>query len=126
MGFYSFPLFALFMCFIKNKTVFFYHFQNTWTSAQGKIDISLNNLIPHTRGDAQKSSLPLNQLTSPTSPTNSGFPSQMTMMNNNNTHSMFTNSSINYFHSIFTISSSFSFRISALPTHGVGSRPILK
>ncbi|CAF4261056.1 unnamed protein product, partial [Rotaria magnacalcarata] len=42
---------------------------NTWTSTQGKIDISLNNLIPHTRGDAQKSSLPLNQLLSPTSPT---------------------------------------------------------
>ncbi|CAF1152572.1 unnamed protein product [Adineta ricciae] len=81
-------------------------FNNTWTSAHGKIDISLNNLIPHTRGDAQKSSLPLNQLTSPTSPTNSGFPSQMMMMNNNNIHSMFPNST--------------------LPTHGVGSRPILK
>ncbi|CAF1564692.1 unnamed protein product [Adineta ricciae] len=81
--------------------------QNTWTSAHGKIDISLNNLIPHTRGDAQKSSLPLNQLTSPTSPTNSGFPSQMMMNNNNNnTHSMFPNST--------------------LPTHGVGNRPILK
>lgn len=41
-------------------------FNNTWTSTQGKIDISLNNLIPYTRGDPQKSSLPLNQLTSPT------------------------------------------------------------
>jgi len=39
---------------------------NTWSSAQGKLDISLNNLIPHTRGDPQKSFLPLNQLTSPT------------------------------------------------------------
>ncbi|UJR37787.1 hypothetical protein I4U23_030478 [Adineta vaga] len=48
-------------------------FNNTWTSTQGKIDISLNNLIPHTRGDAHKSSLPLNQLTSPTSPTNMDF-----------------------------------------------------
>jgi len=43
-------------------------FSNTWSSAQGKLDISLNNLIPHTRGDSQKTSLPLNQLTSPTSP----------------------------------------------------------
>ncbi|CAF4626996.1 unnamed protein product, partial [Rotaria magnacalcarata] len=56
---------------------------------QGKIDISLNNLIPHTRGDAQKSSLPLNQLLSPTSPTSGGF-SPSSMMNNN-TQSMFSN-----------------------------------
>jgi len=41
-------------------------FNNTWSSAQGKLDISLNNLIPHTRGNSQKNSLPLNQLTSPT------------------------------------------------------------
>jgi hypothetical protein len=47
-------------------------FNNIWTSAQGKLDISLNNLIPYTRGDPQKSNLSLNQLTSPTSP---GFPS---------------------------------------------------
>jgi hypothetical protein len=39
---------------------------NTWSFAQGKLDISLNNLIPHTRGNSQKNSLPLNQLTSPT------------------------------------------------------------
>jgi hypothetical protein len=42
---------------------------NIWSSAQGKLDISLNNLIPHTRGDPQKNSLPLNQLTSPTNST---------------------------------------------------------
>ncbi|CAF4993418.1 unnamed protein product, partial [Rotaria magnacalcarata] len=58
---------------------------------QGKIDISLNNLIPHTRGDAQKSSLPLNQLLSPTSPTSGGFPPSSMM--NNNTQSMFSNAS---------------------------------
>ncbi|CAF4643439.1 unnamed protein product [Rotaria sp. Silwood1] len=63
--------------------------QNTWSSAQGKIDISLNNLIPHTRGDAQKTSLPLNQLLSPT---NSG--SSSSMMMNKNTQSMFSNSSL--------------------------------
>jgi hypothetical protein len=40
---------------------------NTWSSAQGKLDISLDNLIPHTRGNSQKNSSPLNQLTSPTS-----------------------------------------------------------
>ncbi|CAF4591538.1 unnamed protein product, partial [Rotaria sp. Silwood2] len=39
---------------------------NTWSSAAGKLDISLNNLIPHTRGDQQKTSLTLNQLTSST------------------------------------------------------------
>ncbi|CAF4391209.1 unnamed protein product, partial [Rotaria magnacalcarata] len=66
-------------------------FNNTWTSTQGKIDISLNNLIPHTRGDAQKSSLPLNQLLSPTSPTSGGFPPSSMM--NNNTQSMFSNAS---------------------------------
>ncbi|CAF0868120.1 unnamed protein product [Adineta ricciae] len=44
-------------------------FNNTWSSAQGKLDISLNNLVPYTRGNSQKSSVPLNQLTSPTSPT---------------------------------------------------------
>ncbi|UJR08460.1 hypothetical protein I4U23_012730 [Adineta vaga] len=60
-------------------------FNNTWSSAQGKLDISLTNLIPHTRGNFQKSSLPLNQLTSPTSPTNSGFPSF-----NANTQSIFS------------------------------------
>ncbi|CAF3579233.1 unnamed protein product [Rotaria socialis] len=65
--------------------------KNTWTSTQGKIDISLNNLIPHTRGDAQKSSLPLNQLLSPTSSTSGGFPSSAMM--NNNTQSMFSNAS---------------------------------
>ncbi|CAF3530778.1 unnamed protein product [Rotaria sp. Silwood1] len=64
-------------------------FNNTWSSAQGKIDISLNNLIPHTRGDAQKTSLPLNQLLSPT---NSG--SSSSMMMNKNTQSMFSNSSL--------------------------------
>ncbi|CAF1179052.1 unnamed protein product [Rotaria sordida] len=63
--------------------------QNTWSSAQGKIDISLNNLIPHTRGDAQKTSLPLNQLVSPT---NSGPSSSMMM--NKNTQSMFSNTSL--------------------------------
>ncbi|CAF1401949.1 unnamed protein product [Adineta steineri] len=78
--------------------------QNTWTSAQGKIDISLNNLIPHTRGDPHKNSLPLNQLTSPTSPTNSDFSSLMMM--NNNTQSIFSNST--------------------LPMNGSGNRPILK
>jgi len=46
---------------------------NTWSFAQGKVDISLNNLIPHTRGGSQKSSLPLNRLTSPTN-TQSIFP----------------------------------------------------
>ncbi|CAF4460348.1 unnamed protein product, partial [Rotaria sp. Silwood2] len=63
---------------------------NTWSSAQGKIDISLNNLIPHTRGDPQKSSLPLNQLISPT---NIGS-SSSSMMTNKNTQSMFSNSSL--------------------------------
>lgn len=68
-------------------------FHNTWSSAQGKIDISLNNLIPHTRGDAHKSSLPMNQLTSPTSPTSTTFPtsSSMTMMQTGS-QSMFPNS----------------------------------
>ncbi|CAF4174735.1 unnamed protein product [Rotaria sp. Silwood2] len=65
-------------------------FNNTWSSAQGKIDISLNNLIPHTRGDPQKSSLPLNQLISPT---NIGS-SSSSMMTNKNTQSMFSNSSL--------------------------------
>ena len=51
---------------------------NLWSSAQGKLDISLNNLIPHTRGDFQKSSLPLNQLTSPT---NSTFNTQSVFSN---------------------------------------------
>jgi len=59
-------------------------FSNTWSSAQGKLDISLNNLIPHTRGNSQKNSLPLNQLTSPTSPTNSGFNTQSIFSNFNN------------------------------------------
>jgi len=45
-------------------------FNNTWSFAQGKVDISLNNLIPYTRGDPHKNSLPLNQLTSPTNPGN--------------------------------------------------------
>jgi len=49
---------------------------NTWSSAQGKLNISLDNLIPHTRGNSQKTSLTLNQLTSPTSP-NQKFPPQM-------------------------------------------------
>lgn len=49
--------------------------RNTWSSAQGKLDISLNNLIPHTRGDPQKNSMPLNQITSPTSPIDSAFSS---------------------------------------------------
>lgn len=57
------------------------------------MDISLNNLIPHTRGDPQKNSLPLNQLISPTSPTGSGFSSPSGM--NNNQQSMFSNSCIN-------------------------------
>lgn len=51
---------------------------NTWSSAQGKLDISLNNLIPHTRGNTQKSTLPLNQLTSP-------------INSNYNTQSIFSN-----------------------------------
>ncbi|CAF1177924.1 unnamed protein product [Rotaria sordida] len=42
--------------------------QNIWSSAAGKLDISLNNLVPHTRGNSQKTSLTLNQLTSPTTP----------------------------------------------------------
>lgn len=46
---------------------------NIWSSAQGKLDISLNNLIPHTRGNTQKSSLPINQLTSPTQSIFSNF-----------------------------------------------------
>ncbi|CAF1193101.1 unnamed protein product [Adineta steineri] len=62
-------------------------FNNTWSSAQGKLDISLNNLIPHTRGDPHRNGLPLNQLTSPTSPTSSGFPSF-----NANTQPIFSNS----------------------------------
>lgn len=33
-----------------------------WSSVQGQLDISLNNLIPHTRGDSPKTSVPLNQL----------------------------------------------------------------
>lgn len=74
-------------------------FHNTWSSAQGKIDISLNNLIPHTRGDPQKSSLPMNQLTSPTSPTNMAFPTSTSM-------TMFPNS--------------------AFPMGGSGTRPTLK
>jgi len=61
-------------------------FNNTWSSAQGKLDISLNNLIPHTRGGPHKSSLPLNQLTSPTSATNPPFSSF-----NTNTQSLFSN-----------------------------------
>lgn len=71
-------------------------FNNTWSSAQGKIDISLNNLIPHTRGDPQKNSLPLNQLTSPTSPTT----------NNSFSPAMFPQST--------------------LPFNGSGNRPVLK
>ncbi|CAF2715841.1 unnamed protein product [Rotaria sp. Silwood2] len=58
---------------------------NTWSSAAGKLDISLNNLIPHTRGDQQKTSLTLNQLTSPTSPTKSDF-----SILNTNTQSIFS------------------------------------
>ncbi|CAF2534693.1 unnamed protein product [Rotaria sp. Silwood2] len=58
---------------------------NTWSSAAGKLDISLNNLIPHTRGDHQRTSLTLNQLTSPTSPTKSDF-----SILNTNTQSIFS------------------------------------
>ena len=55
--------------------LFLHRLQNTWSSAQGKVDISLNNLIPHTRGEPPKNSMPLNQITSPTSPIDSAFSS---------------------------------------------------
>ncbi|CAF4711185.1 unnamed protein product [Rotaria sp. Silwood1] len=58
---------------------------NIWSSAAGKLDISLNNLIPYTRGNQQKTTLTLNQLTSPTDSNKSDF-----SLLNTNTQSKFS------------------------------------
>ncbi|CAF1425967.1 unnamed protein product [Rotaria magnacalcarata] len=56
-----------------------------WSIGEGKLDISLNNLIPHTRGNQEKKNLTLNQLTSPTKSTDLDFTSL-----NTNTQSIFS------------------------------------